>query len=124
MNADNDLRVRLVAGGLESAALFFLELRGCLAFAGGMPSALTQDVLGVYLAWCARHRIPSMRPKDFVASLRNSQQIQHYRLRYCLNGRKLGPHGVLLFNESRENLGAQIAQFRAWAATVKKGDLS
>lgn len=102
---------------MSNAALFYYELMNSRELRGRQCSALAIDVFKLYAKWCQRNAIKPLTQPLFSHELRKLG-VRSKRLRYTLDGKCLGPHGVLILSRAEVPLGDQIAVFRSFAESA------
>lgn len=122
--ANDEFRHRLLNCGLSSVSLFYCELMGREEIRARPCAALAVDVYALYKTWCADLGVRPCRLPFFIGHLRKLHGVASKRLRYTLDGKRMGPHGVLALNERDIDLGVQIADFRRFAAKIPNGALT
>lgn len=122
-DANDDFRQRLLKSGLSSASLFYCELMGREEISGRPCTALSCDVYAVYTTWCERLDIRPCAIPHFVQILRTQHGVVSKRLRYTIDGKQAGPHGVLVLSTSNNTTDAQIAVFRQFATKIQNEGL-
>lgn len=109
----------MVAAGMDSVDIFVSALR-----AGDLASVstgvLSRDVFRLYRAWCAQLDMRPLNMSRFVNALRWRYQVRQSRVRYSLNGKQCGPHGILHLGDVAP-LGVQLARFRAYVQAYEHG---
>lgn len=117
--ANDDFRRRLLDAGLSNVSLFYCELMGREEIKGRPCLAVARDVHAVYRTWCARLGIRPCAIPHFVQVLRTQHGVVSKRLRYAIDGKRAGPHGVLVLSTHDNTTDAQIAAFREFAAKIR-----
>ena len=119
-NDDVDVRIagpvarKLLRVGMDSVHVFFLALvAGDVAPGITLANARSRDVFALYRTWCIRLDCRPITMPKFVHALQRGHKIRQGRMRYRLDGKRQGPHGVLFLGGTVEPLDVQIARFRA-----------
>lgn len=111
---DGPVARKLLRIGMPSSDVFFLALiAGDIAPSITPANALSRDVFALYRTWCTRLGRKPMSMPTFVHALQRDHKIRQSRMRYRLDDKRQGPHGVLFLGGTIEPLDAQIARFRA-----------
>lgn len=114
---------KLLDVGMDSVDVFFLALVGGDVAPGiTLASARSRDLHTLYRTWCKRLDHYPANMATFVRALQRGHKVRQARVRYRLDGKRQGPHGVLFLGGTVEPLDAQIARFRAGVLAYQAAD--
>lgn len=120
---DGPFARKLLCVGMDSVDVFFLALvAGDIAPGIMLANALCVDVFALYRTWCVRHGHRPMAMPKFIHALQRDHNVRQGRMRYRLDGKHKGPHGILFLGGTVEPLDAQIARFRAGVIAYQGAD--